>query len=257
MNPVHSFHANARRCAAALAALLCSGWLLGCASYTTPGAGVSIASISKADADIGELLKAEPAASFPARMAMARVQGSGYASKTQQCYGHGRYCVVTARDVESEEQFSRLGRLPQIAGLAPMSRLLLPTDLGSLKDLRVAAAALKADLLLVYTLDTAFRVDDSGIAPLTLITLGVLPTKKAKVSTTASAVVFDVRTGFIFGIAEATATEQQRGSLWTTPEAIDAARLAAEKSAFQKLVEELEALWPRLVTAHAGAGKGG
>lgn len=256
MNPAALFHRLAGRGAAALAALMCSAWLPGCASYTTPGAGVSIAGISKADADIGALLKAEPAAAFPARMALARVQGSGYASKTQQCYGHGRYCVVTTRDVESEDQFSRLGRLPQIAGLAPMSRLLLPADLGSLKDLRVAAAALKADLLLVYTLDTGFRVDDSGIAPLTLITLGVLPTKKAKVSTTASAVVFDVRTGFIFGIAEATAIEEQRGSLWTTPEVIDAARLAAEKGAFQKLVEELEALWPRLVTAHAGAGKG-
>src|SRR5213596_2208024 len=48
--------------------------LAGCATYTTPGPGVSIANLSRADADIGELLKAEPASPFPARMAVARIQ---------------------------------------------------------------------------------------------------------------------------------------------------------------------------------------
>jgi hypothetical protein len=241
-----------RCCTAALLLALC-----GCASYTTPGSGVSIPYLSKADADIGELMKAEAAAVFPARMAVARVQASGYASQTSQCFGAGRYCVVTNRDIESEEHFNQLARLPQLAGLAPMSRLLLPTDLRSLKDLRVAAAALKTDLLLIYTFETGFRVADAAVAPMTLISLGLLPTRTATVTTTASAVIFDVRTGFIYGAAESTTTQEQRSSVWSTRQAIDAARVATEKSAFQKLVDEISRMWPGVVAAHAVPARSG
>src|SRR5262249_41447872 len=89
----------------------------GCATYTTPGAGVTLESLANADVDIAELLKLEPAARFPARMTVARVQASGYYSHSNGCYGSGRYCVVTTRDIEPEAAFERLSKMPQVAGL--------------------------------------------------------------------------------------------------------------------------------------------
>src|SRR6185295_16660006 len=89
---------------AALAALLAAG----CATYTTPGAGVNVENLAKADVDIAELMKIEPAAPFPARLAIARIQASGYYSRSNTCYGTGRYCVVTTRDIEPEASYERL-----------------------------------------------------------------------------------------------------------------------------------------------------
>jgi hypothetical protein len=221
-----------------------------CATYTTPGAGVSLEGLG-ADADIADLLKLEPASAFPARLAVARVQASGYASSSASCYGSGRYCVVTTRDIEPEATFERLSRLPQVAGLALMNRMLLPAKLGSAKDLRKAAAALKTDLLLVYSLDTGFNIENTDVGPLAVISLGFLPTKNARVTATASAVMLDVRTGFVYGVAEATAVEAQRGTFWSSSEAADGARRKAESEAFHKLAGEIEKLWSDVLKTHA------
>jgi hypothetical protein len=245
-------HGRARSCVlAALAVTLVAG----CAKYTTPGAGVAIPNLAQTDADITALLNVEPAAPFPARLAVARVQASGYASPSNRCYGAGRYCVVTTRDIEPEESFEKLARLPQIAGLALVNRLLLPERLESTKDLRLAAATLKADMLLIYSLDTGFNVESTDIGPLAVISLGYLPNKKAKVTSTASAAIFDVRTGFLYGVAEATATEHQRATIWSSASAIDRARQRAEAEAFGQLVGEIGRLWNGVVDTHAGPGR--
>src|SRR5262245_59634583 len=137
---------------AALAVCLAAG----CATYTTPGAGVKVENLAKADIDIAELMKVEPASPLPARLAVARVQGSGYSSRSNSCYGNGRYCVVTTRDIEPEAAFDRLAKLPLVDGLALLNRMLLPPTFSSAQDLRQSAATLKTDLLLVYSLDTGF-----------------------------------------------------------------------------------------------------
>lgn len=237
----HNLHA-----CALLAALLAPG----CATYTTPGAGMSLGDLAKADWEIAELLKVEPAAVFPARISVARVQASGYYSYSNTCYGAGRYCVVTTRDVEPESSFDRLAKMPMVAGVALVNRVLLGERLSSAKDLRQAAATVKTDLLLVYSLDTSFNIQNTDIGPLALVSLGFLPTKKARVTATASAALFDVRTGFVYGVAEASAIEEQRGTFWSSAEAVDSARKAAEAAAFQKLIGEVEKFWADVLRMH-------
>jgi len=220
--------------------LLCMSLLLlaaGCATYTTPGAGVSMGELSRADTDIAELLKVEPASPFPARLAVTRIQASGYYTRGGGCYGTGRYCVVTTRDIEPDTSYEKLAKLPQVAGLALVNRVLLPEKLTSMKDLRRGAATLKADILLVYSVDTAFNVENTDIGPLALISLGFLPNKKARVTSTASAAMFDVRTGFVYGVAEATSTEVQRATFWSSTDAVDNARKKAEAEAFARLTD--------------------
>ena len=63
-----------------LIAIACLALLGACAThYTTPAGGVSLASISEKDEDIAEAYKREPAITFPARLAVARVAAASSA----------------------------------------------------------------------------------------------------------------------------------------------------------------------------------
>lgn len=226
----------------------------GCASYTTPGGSVKLADL--AETDINELLATKPTASFPARIAVARVQAPGYASQTGSGFGTGRYSVVTTRDVEGEENFKRMEAMPMVAGFGPLNRILLPTELDSVKALRTAAARLKADVLLIYTFDTSFRVGAQHFGPVNVIALGLLPNKEVAVTTTASAAFFDVRTEFLYGLAEASARESRYASVWSSGDAVDELRVATERKAFEALVPEIEKAWVGIVREHAGTPAG-
>jgi hypothetical protein len=220
----------------------------GCASYTTPGGSVSLNEL--ADVDINQMMSIQPAAEFPANLAVARVQAPGYQSYTTDSYGTGRYSVVTTREVETEEDFDRLNHMPQVSGVAPLNRILLPIKLDSIKALRTASARLKADVLLIYTFNTSFHAGEQKFKPLNVIALGFLNNKEITVTTTASAALFDVRTEFLYGIAESTAKETSHASVWGSSAAVDDLRVGTEKQAFTKLVPEIEKTWSQVVKTY-------
>lgn len=234
----------------ALFALIAIG-SAGCGThYTTPSGGVPM--LEFADEDLQTLYEREPVSPFPANLAVLRVQDAGYATKTNHGYGQGRYTIVTTRDIETDEAFEKVGSLPLVTGVAPVGRLLLPSSANTLQDLRTPAARLRADLLLVYSVDTAFTVDGRSLGPLSMISLGFLPNKKAHVTSTVAGALIDVRTGFVYGTAEATAREEQRASVWSTEHAIETSRLEAEGRAFESFVDEFGELWSHVLDAHAG-----
>jgi hypothetical protein len=229
-------------------AACCAALLAGCSTYQTPGAGVSLGSIT--ETDIAEAFQREPAVRFPANMAIARIAGPAYASRSNSGYGGGAFTILTARDIETEESLSRLGRMPRVAAVAPVSRLLVPTTLQSTRDLRTAAAQLRADVLLIYTIDTRFRTETAELGPLQTIALGFLPSKKAVVNATCAFMIVDVRTGFVYGTGETTAAEDQRSNVWGSENAIEEARLRAERRAFEAGLGEVETLWASIVAGH-------
>ena len=234
-----------------LALVACMALLCGCSTYTTPGAGVSLGAISEADGDIAAAFQREPAMTFPAQLAVVRVAAPGYRSGSNDSVGTGAFGIVTTRDIETDESFARLGRMPQVGAVAPVSRLLVPARLGNVRDLRAAAAQLKADALLIYTIDTRFRTESADVGPLQTIALGFLPTRKAVVNATCAFMIVDVRTGFVYGTGEVTATEDQRSNLWGSEQAIEAARLRAERRAFEEGLGEVEELWASILARHA------
>jgi hypothetical protein len=236
-------------------AVACLAVLGACASnYTTPAGGVSLAAIAEKDSDIADAFKREAAAVFPARLAVARVASSGYRSMTNAGYGAGAYSVVTVRDIESDDAVQKLQNMPKIAGVAPLTRIMLPPQLESTRDLRSAAAQLRADAILIYTLDTAFRTESTQIGPLQTIALGMFATENAIVTSTCSFAIIDVRTGFVYGTGETTASEEQRSNLWGTRDAADKARQAAETRAFNDGITEVAKLWGSILLEHAPAG---
>ena len=233
--------------------------LMGCGvRYITPGAGADLSGLidpSLTDRDIQKVLDRKPVALFPAQLAVARIQAPYYRSYITESYGSGRYSVVTTKEIETDKHFERLAHLPMINGVAPLNQILIPANLESDKELRIAAANLHADLLLVYTLNTVFRVKDHDIGPLGIITLGFLPNHEAKVTSTASAVLFDVRTGFVYGLAESTAREKQMTSVWTSRDAVDESRIKAETKAFEQLLDEFELTWKGIVEQYATSSR--
>lgn len=224
--------------------------LSGCATYQMPGAGLPVDKLAKSEAAAAGETGRQPRAPFPARIVLARVQAPGYAVTNGACYGDGRYCVVTERDIETGEDVRRLQELPQVAGVDWLSRLQLPQWLDSIDDLRQVAAGQQADILLVYTLDTRFNINGRDLEPLSAIRLALPPSQEGRVTTTATAALIDVQTGFVYGVADATAWRKQNASAWSARKNIRNARSGIEVSAFQSLLAEIEKLWHRTVVTH-------
>jgi hypothetical protein len=222
---------------ALLLALFCAG----CASYVTPGGSVKLADIDRAD--IAEAAARKPSPNFPARLAIVRVQAPAYYSHSNRAYGGGQYSVLTTQELLGETDRKSIESWPSLAGVVTLNRLLLPDRFDSLDDLRLAAAKLQADVLLVYTMETTFRVLGRRYAPLSPISLGILPDRDAFVAATASAVFVDVRTGFIYGVAESTAQASNLTNVWSKGATIDRKRLEAEQEAFGKLLTAGATTW--------------
>ncbi len=234
----------------ALAALVLLG---GCAtSYVVPGPRADLRAFGSSGS-IQDSFAAQATAQFPATLAFVRVQAPTYASARlpeTQSGPAGRFRVITTREAEDDAQVERLGHLPQVTGVTTLSRLLLPPDVQGDKDLREAAARLHADLVLVYTFDTA--IFDTDLArPLTVVTLGLSPTRKLAISTTASALLLDTRTGFVYATYEVTKKGDTLATSWNTADSADQVRRDNEHEAFGLLVGQVEKTWPRLVEQHA------
>ena len=231
--------------------ILCSlilALLSGCASYVTPGGRADLDAF--APYDIQQGFATEPTHPFPASIAAVRVQESGYSnyylSRHGGSYGSGRYSVITIKEVEEQSQLQRVLSLPQVSGVVSLNRMLLPKQLQGDREIRAAASRLQADLVFLYTFDTQF-FDKDAAKPLTVITLGFSPTKQINALTTASAMLLDTRTGYIYAAYETTEREQKLATAWSSRESADRARQETEKRAFAKLVDEFVETWPTIV----------
>ena len=229
-------------------AALTLAWLAGCATYIPPGAKADLQAF--APANIKEGFEAKPTSPFPASIAAVRVQAPTYTNYNLQqnggTYSSGRYSVVTTREVEDQSQFDRVARMPEVAGLVSINRMLLPTKLEGDREIREAAARLQADLVFLYTFDTAF-FDTDLAKPLSVITLGLSPTRKLFVTTTASALLMDTRTGYVYSAYEVTQKTDTLSTSWGSRDAADDARRRNEGEAFSKLMNEFVASWPKLL----------
>jgi len=230
----------------------------GCATYTTPGGPADFRALGitpgeqagLTEHDIARELERKPAASFPAGVAVVRVQANGYRSHTNRnAWNSGRFSLISERDAESEIDLNRLAELPMLRGLVRLNRLVIENRIETEEDLRKAAARVQADMLLLYTFDTRFSVKNT-VPFLDTISLGILPNKEANVTATVSAVLMDTRTGYIYTLAEASDTQKQLANAWTSSDAVDESRIRAESRAFAKLVDELTTSWTTLVRAY-------
>lgn len=222
--------------------------LTACATYIPPGAKADLQLFAPPDIQAGFAVK--PSNPFPASVAVIRVQAPTYSNYYIQQrggnYGSGRYSVILAKEANEDSALERLSRLPQIAGLVTINRMLLPERLDSDRELRGAASRLQADLVFLYTFDTAF-FDTDVAKPLTVVTLGLSPTRKISAATTASALLMDTRTGYIYSAYEVTERAETFATSWGSRDTADEARRKNEEVAFKKLIDEFETSWPKIL----------
>ncbi len=239
----------------------------GCTSYAAPGkaADMRLFKVSSEemqgsdpdtpidDPDILSLMQRKPASPLPVRLVMVRLQAPDYESYTihrsprwSESASQDRFSVITVRDVETKEDYERIQKFPQIAYLGTLNRLLAQGPMRDEKDLRMAAASMQSDMILVYTVDTLFQSEDQA-TPLSVVTLGLSPTVVVHMNTTVSAVLMDTRTGYIYGAAEAPDSQKQAAAWWTNQNAIDQARRRTERNAFVKMIDEFEKTWASVI----------
>lgn len=228
--------------------------LTGCATYTTPGTAADFRALgitpeqqdALTDDAIREAMARKPAASFPAVIATARVQGGGYRSYSDVGYGSGSYTLASLREVEADEDLEAMHRLVGVRSVAPLNRMVTPERIKELGDLRLAGAQVQADMLLLYTFDTRFGVE-TLVPALGTITLGLFPSRESRVTSTCSAALVDVRTGYIYGLVEATSKQEQLANAWTSRTAVEQSRRRAEREAFEQTLTQFTDLWKRVV----------
>lgn len=212
--------------------LLCS-----CETYVTPE---NEGDLSPVNLNTKSAITGKPAITFPASIALVRVQGNS--SNGNESDG---YNVVTTRELETDQDFNTISKMPGIAGVVSMNNLLLPSSAATQVDLREAAAKLHANALLVYTVNSDTH-DNDVAAPLTLFTLGLAPNQTHKATSSASAILMDTKTGFIYGALEEKATRGGLSTSWDNENASDATRREAEREAFEKLVGDFGPFWKQV-----------
>jgi len=233
-----------------LGALLSLGLLLqGCVTYLTPGTGAPMRELVEGDYNVAA--SRQPAAQFPARLAIVHLQSANYRSYGARGFGDGDFSVVDAREVERAEDFSTMSDWPEVLGIVPLSRALMPTSLRNFDTLRGIAQSAHADILFLYTFDTTFYVERKSFAPNQDITLGVLPGREAHVTSTASGVFIDTNSGFVYGLASGNGAERALMTQWTQPSAADDTRLKAERTAFTQMMQDATAKWKRIAKQFA------
>lgn len=230
-----------RQSVIALVMLLCAG----CASYVTPGGPVRLADLNPAAA--ADALQRQPSPPFPANLAVVRVQASEYESHSAKSIGEGPFSVVMSRELLNEQRLKNLSQWTSVDDVTTLDLQLLPSKLNSLDDLRLVAAKVQTDILLVYTVETAFLLQGKVVDPQSKISLREKPDADAQITSTTSVAFIDVRSGFTYGSTTATAKQSGLADAWASGDAVDKKRLETEQRAFTLLMTEGEKLWGGIV----------
>ena len=228
--------------------------MLGCAEYKVPGPGADFHAMGIALNPASDEVhgpQAKPTTTFPASIAYARVQGPVYQDNSSQTYGIGIYTVVMTHDVEKPDTLQRLAAMRSVTKVEPINKLHLQQSLASAQQLRDAAVGMNSNMLLIYTFDDTVRDSDDS-PPLTILTIGILETKKITLTSTASAVLMDPKTGFVYGATEITDEKTATSNAWGEAAAGEATRQEVETSAFDKLTGQVEKTWGGVLTQYAG-----
>lgn len=221
--------------ASAMSLLCCAG----CASYVTPGGPVQLAEISRVGDDMATR---QPSPKFPASIGLVRVQASRYESASTRGYGKGAFSLVTAQELIGDAQLAAISGWASVGKVQTLDPNLLPSKFDSLDDLRLAAAKLQIDVLLVTTVDTVFVAGGKTFGPASDFKLGKSDTDAA-IRSTASAAFIDVRTGFSYGQAQAGAQATDLAAAGASDKSLDKLRLDAERRAFDAFLAEAQTTW--------------
>ncbi len=208
-------------------------------SYVTPATGADMGIFHGTLTESGSFRGSctpQPTAQFPVTLAVARIQGAGYYQNEMG------YCVVNSPLSGTQATQNGFANLQGISQVVPINKLLIAGRQKSPDTLRHAAASLKAHMLYIYTLDTEQDETDWSSAA-SLYTLGLSPTVKVEVTTTAMGMLVDTQTGYVYGVMEARAAKEQTAAYMTRQNAWDQCRKITEEEAFEEMNKKFPTMW--------------
>lgn len=232
-------HMSQPSLAATVAAAL---FLSGCSSYVnSPAVARALKEKREAFSDpiLAHAFNAKPAIRFPATIALA--------ANCRDTRDH-------LRAISAHGTIDTWSSLPQLARVAIISPLLTEgnrsgNDPKADLRLREAAAKLHADAVLILATETQ-ATDGKIIAPLTELSLGLLPNKRYELISTALAALVDTRTGYIYGTIEKSRSRSGLTMAWGSDDVIRHARAKVEREAMEKLLADFPAFWRGVVETH-------
>jgi hypothetical protein len=217
----------------------------GCSSYVNSRAvqeGIASRQQNFTHPIVARAYNARPAMHFPATISVVAEQ--------QDARNHLR-------------AFDAAGRLDRLKGLPQLSNVVLQTTLLGNSDVngserkagwdlaaRESAARMHADAVLLIGMDT-FTTDGDVIAPLTVLSLGLMPNHRYQIVSTAMGALVDVRTGYVYGTLERSAAKGGVTMSWGESDVVGRATRKAEAAALEKLLGEFPNFWQGVVKTHA------
>lgn len=212
------------------ASLLVSIFLNGGCHYDTP-ASYSLPVTQGSSGAIEESSHARPTVRFPARVAVARIEASG-----------GGFRMIPETDVENTGHAAAATSLPGVAGLVSLNRVALVSEVKSYRELDAEARKVGADMVAIYRFEASDRSSDAFL-PLSVATLGLAPTNSYTVTATATLMVRDARTGYLYGVMEETATNKGLTAGMDLHNAQERSKRNAKKKALDQLTAKLPVFW--------------
>lgn len=153
--------------------------------------------------------------------------------------------MISDTDLEQSKHAEAAAALPGIAGIVSLNRVALVSEVKSYAELDREARKVGADLVAVYRFDASDRTNDLFV-PLSIATLGLAPTNSYTVVGTATLMVRDARTGYIYGVMEESATNKGVTAGMDLYNATERSKTKAKAAAFDKLTEKLPQFWSRV-----------
>lgn len=233
-------------------------FLAGCStdtgSYLSPNSG-SESLIKQAlidDPSVATELARKPAATFPAHILVARTSGGdGYSYAGT--YYHGG--LILQDTPESERVQQVLEAQPGVASVVPVNKFLLGDGRAdTMVALRRAAAKVQADLVFLYAESRGRRVVDQ-LPIVSFLTLGLAPLQKIDAEASVSGVLVDVRTGFIYGVINASAFDDGRNIGWFSRAHSKSMEEDMSAAAIAKFIERIPGFWKGVDTRYAKPGE--
>ncbi|MEM9238246.1 MAG: hypothetical protein AAGB14_15850, partial [Verrucomicrobiota bacterium] len=145
-------------------------------------------------------------------------------------------------DVEQDRHVEEVVRLPGVRGIVNLNQVGLVTELKDYAQLDQEARKFGADLLAVYRIEESVNSTDY-VPLLSFATLGLVPTQPFELTATASLMVRDARTGYVYGVLEEKAEESGVMAEMDTYKNQARAMRKAKIKALDELTERLPAFW--------------
>jgi len=211
---------------------LCCVAIVSCyAGYTTPSSYDVPPSATSQNSNVTQSKTLKPTVSFPARIAIVKLNGSMH------------------QHFNSSKHKKTLSKLEGIAGIVNLNSVEPISSNSTTQQLQKTSKKYAADLLAVIRFQSStHRANLSSAA--SVVTLGLAPTQTHRAASSVSLSVIDANTGYVYGVLDETVEKKGLSTWWGGSTTKRNTEYRAEKSAMDKLVKKMPALWESILIQH-------